>query len=316
MSRFALLPQVAAAVLAGMASARPSFGHKAVVGDWPAVYPQSFGAVGDGVHNDTGAVRAAVAHCAGLGEGGCDLVFTNGTFLTGPFTVPGSNSRLFVDAGATVAALPIGPWQQAGWDDSALISTTADGLHNVTFAGAGTIDGNGAGWWNITHDDRNYRPGMMFLSGIVGLRIEDVTLLNSPNHNIMLNACSGVRVQRLTVHAPPLSPNTDGINFGGGSDSMISDSFISNGDDCVSIVTGGDPDAGGMYYGGNVVVRNVTCDNGHGISIGSIRHGTVTNVTVENCTFINSQNGARIKVQCTFVLVGLLRSRWWFCCCR
>ena len=48
-------------------------------------------------------------------------------------------------------------------------------------------------------------------------------------------------------------------------------------------------------YGGNVVVRNVTCDGGHGISIGSIQHGYVSNVTVENVRFSGSDNGARIK---------------------
>jgi polygalacturonase len=33
----------------------------------------------------------------------------------------------------------------------------------------------------------------------------------------------------------------------------------------------------------------------HGISIGSVSHGTVTNVTVEDIRFYNSRNGLRIK---------------------
>ena len=47
--------------------------------------------------------------------------------------------------------------------------------------------------------------------------------------------------------------------------------------------------------GGNVIVRNVTCDGGHGVSIGSIRHGYVSNTTIENVRFVGSANGARIK---------------------
>jgi hypothetical protein len=50
-----------------------------------------------------------------------------------------------------------------------------------------------------------------------------------------------------------------------------------------------------MGYGGNVVARNVTCDNGHGIAIGSVSHGTVANVTVEDIRFFDSRNGVRIK---------------------
>ena len=46
-----------------------------------------------------------------------------------------------------------------------------------------------------------------------------------------------------------------------------------------------------MGYGGNVVARNVTCDNGHGIAIGSVSHGTVANVTVEDIRFFDSRNG-------------------------
>ena len=62
---------------------------------------------------------------------------------------------------------------------------------------------------------------------------------------------------------------------------------ISNGDDCISVVcdnanqTSNDE---GMGYGGNVRVSNVTCVHGHGISIGSVRHGVVRNVTMENIT--------------------------------
>ena len=31
-----------------------------------------------------------------------------------------------------------------------------------------------------------------------------------------------------------------------------------------------------------MVARNVTCEGGHGISIGGVRHGSVTNVTFSN----------------------------------
>ena len=44
-----------------------------------------------------------------------------------------------------------------------------------------------------------------------------------------------------------------------------------------------------------MIVRNVTCVGGHGISIGSVRHGYVSNTTIEDIRFIGSDNGCRIK---------------------
>ena len=263
--------------------------------------PQAYGAKADGKHNDTAAVLAAVAACRASASkgGGCSLLFSGGSFLTGPFTLS-SHSVVTVAAGATLLAAPMEQWKAAGWSASALL--TGEGLTNITLMGDGTIDGNGAAWWAVTKDDMHYRPGLLVLSGTNGLVIEDVLLQNSPNHNIELADSIHVRVRRLRVSAPHHSPNTDGINFAGGHDQSIVDSHISNGDDCVSIVCAGarvpaPPGAGGgtIPYGGNVIVRNVTCDGGHGISIGSIRHGYVSNVTVEGVYFNGSDNGARIK---------------------
>ena len=65
------------------------------------IRPQDFGGIGDGVHNDTVAMRTAVAACSA--HGGCDLEINQGfIFLTGPISLP-SNSRIIV-AGTLLAA--------------------------------------------------------------------------------------------------------------------------------------------------------------------------------------------------------------------
>lgn len=137
---------------------------------------------------------------------------------------------------------------------------------------------------------------MIVINNAVGVYIEDISLLNSPNHNIEIVNCTLVRVRSLHVVAPHLSPNTDGINFYGGHDQLLESSIISNGDDCVSVVpVGENTDACVLgdprqeaCRGGNVVVRNVTCVGGHGVAVGGVQHGTVSNVTFTNITALGN----------------------------
>jgi len=44
--------------------------------------------------------------------------------------------------------------------------------------------------------------------------------------------------------------------------------------------------------GGHVLIRNITCNGGHGLSIGGVRHGSVHNVTFENITVTGGQRGS------------------------
>ena len=118
--------------------------------------------------------------------------------------------------------------------------------------------------------------------------IKDIHLLNPPNHHIEVDSCMNVRVDRFTATAPHDSPNSDGINFYGGFDQSLTNSIISNGDDCISVVPVNlgaafclqrpEPDRQ-RCRGGHVVVTNVSCIGSHGVSIGGIRNGYVNNVT-------------------------------------
>ena len=66
-----------------------------------------------------------------------------------------------------------------------------------------------------------------------------------------------------------------------------------------------------------MIIRNITCDGGHGISIGSVRHGTIANVTFDTVTLnsgptqnLYTSGGARIK---SYPVKIVILSR--FACC-
>ena len=273
------------------------------------VAPQQYGAKADGVANDTAAVRAAAAACAS--HGGCILAFRGGAFLTGPFRLPNA-TELLVDEGASIVAAPRSWWEPAGWTGAAqrvrgmLALISAEGAEDVVMRGSGSIVGQGEAWYK--NKTARQTPGLVMLQSVRRLRIGSLHFINSPDFNLLLMDCVSVRVTGINISAPHDSPNTDGVDFGGGSDLSVTDSVISNGDDCVSVVASsrtGPPHPGhwpAESFGGSVVVRNLTCIGSHGVSVGSVRHGVVTNVTVEDVRFVGSgrgwasiTNGCRIK---------------------
>jgi hypothetical protein len=120
--------------------------------------------------------------------------------------------------------------------------------------------------------------------------VQGLKVQNSPEFHIRFDSCRGVVASGLSISSPALSPNTDGIHVENTQDVLITNTAVSNGDDCVSI------GAGTL----NMHVENVTCGpGGHGISIGSLgKQGSracVANVTVRNAVIRHSDNGVRIK---------------------
>jgi polygalacturonase len=82
--------------------------------------------------------------------------------------------------------------------------------------------------------------------------------------------------------------NTDGFS-GSGTNLLFENNHIENGDDCLTVGSGGK----------NVTFRNTYCEGGHGLSIGSLGKGgavaDVQNIWIENVVMKNCLYGARFK---------------------
>lgn len=109
-----------------------------------------FGAIGDGLSDNTEAFAAAIEACAS--QGGGTVLIPAGLWLTGPIRLQ-SGIRLHADAGALVHF-------SANRDDYPLIRTSYEGLRtvrcmsaiygedleNVAITGTGIFDGSGEAW--------------------------------------------------------------------------------------------------------------------------------------------------------------------------
>jgi len=166
-------------------------------------------------------------------------------------------------------------------------------IDGFTLSGGGTFDAKGKNVWG-----KRSCSGIRYCGDLpISLRfdfitnglIKEITSLDSKQFHINLLGCKNVTFQNVNVIAPDHSPNTDGIHIGRSTGIKIIDTKIATGDDCISLGDGSE----------NILIKGVTCGPGHGISVGSLgkykNEAPVVGVNVVNCTFINTQNGVRIK---------------------
>lgn len=247
-----------------------------------------YGAVGNGVITNSVAIQKTVN--AALAAGGGTVEVPAGVFLSGPFTL-GSRIKFQLDSGATLLVLPYGSYPPGKkrfghkkLNYQALI--TVDNAHDIEFAGPGKIDGQGAPWWKAHL--LNSRPYMLHLDSCQRVFIHDWNSVNPPMKHIVFDGDdSDITVQDCTNVASYPSPNTDCLNLQGNR-CLVRDCVFHGGDDNVAMGRSSGP-------GMNILITNITCGTGHGISIGSVTEGGISNVTVVNCTFSNTDYGLRLK---------------------
>jgi len=69
------------------------------------------------------------------------------------------------------------------------------------------------------------------------LKVNGLKIENSPQFHMKFDGCQGVLIDKLSISSPKLSPNTDGIHVENTKDVGIYNSFISNGNDYITMLT-------------------------------------------------------------------------------
>lgn len=247
---------------------------------------RDYGAVGDNNSDNTKAIQDAI-NAAGNAGGG-KVVVPTGEYLCGPVLFT-NQINLHIDSGAILRMLPFEKYP--GGTKEGRFFITGNNLHDIAISGTGMIDGQGSPWWPLAKTEGIKRPRMIAFRDCDKVLIEHVKLINSPMFHITIGGkSSNVTVSHVIIRAPasddPVNPshNTDACDVSG-KNILIQYCDVSVGDD--------DFTCGGGTSG--VLITNCTYGYGHGVSIGSPTHGGVSDLTVENCTFTNTEFGIRIK---------------------
>jgi len=163
-------------------------------------------------------------------------------------------------------------------------------LRGSTDKNWGWTDSHGQLWWN--NNNLVNRPHGWGLSKITNVIVRDMKLWQPIAWSYAISGSKNVHAFHNVIHAKSNGTgfpfNTDGI--GGGADTvLIERNWIVNGDDCITVGTGGK----------NVHVRDMYCEGGHGLSIGSLGKGgavaDVQNILIENVFSQGALYGARFK---------------------
>jgi polygalacturonase len=247
-----------------------------------------YGAVGDGETINTVAIQKTIDVASKAGGG--IVLIPEGKFLTGPFTLA-SHINLHLAKGAMILISDdMAKYQVAKARYQDCISATD--AQDIEISGEGTIDGQGKAWWAAFEADHNmtHRPYMIKLSNCKRVRVQGVTLSNSPMFHLVPQNCTDVTIQGITIRSPSNAHNTDGIDPSGWN-YLITDCTIDAGDDNIAVK----PGSGRIPGDKNYTITNCKFLHGHGMSIGSGSSGGIEDLIVSNCTFDGTDSGIRIK---------------------
>lgn len=260
-----------------------------------------YGATGDGVHYDTGAIQSAIDVCSSAGGG--RVVFPPGNYLTATVFLK-SGVVLEVQKNATVLGgtrLEDYPVEQNRW-----YVVLAEDAEDVGITGGGEINGQGLEFvvrfdekknvmvsWNQTGacSGDECRPRLVGFIRSKNVRVWDVHLSEPAYWCLHLVQCDNTYIHDISIYGDFNTPNNDGIDIDDSNNTVITRCNINTGDDAICPKTYDGP----LY--------NLTATDSwirtksSAIKLGSASYFEFKGLLFNNITIVESHRGLGLQIR-------------------
>lgn len=279
----------------------------------------TFGAVGDGIHNDTTAIQAAIDACCQNGGGRVTLPGGR-VYRTGVLRL-GSHLELHLQTGAVLkGSYRLDDYRLFGGGSDAPQKRDVPSYVNCEYAGApthyflyardcedlsitgrGIIDGNEEIFYGeVTkwHIEGLFYPRapMLFVENARQLTIEGITFRRSAFWTVHLVGCRDVLISGIRILNNLRMANCDGIDPDHCQNVRIANCHIECADDCIVFKN----TAAAMQYGPceNITVTGCTLiSTSAAIKFGSESEALFRNIIVENCVISRSNRAISLQLR-------------------
>ena len=211
---------------------------------------RDFGAVGDGVANDTRAIQAAI-------DAGGTVYFPSGAYRTGTLYLRSDGGLLLDDTATLIASTDPDDFSKRDFCEQEKGSNVGSGSHahlivalevrNVFIRG-GRFDGNArSGYPPDVKPDYTLPCGpcypkpawrlqqLLFICECENVRLSDFTIVDAPCWGCFLYGCENVQVSGLNIRNDPFVNQDDGIDIDCCRHVTVSDCIIDVGDDALTL---------------------------------------------------------------------------------
>lgn len=243
---------------------------------------RDFGAVGDGTHDDHGAIQAV------LDKNGGRVVIPEGVYKIGATLQISSNTRLIVDPSAHLIF-----GDSAGIDSQSFLLTNQNhtrGDSHIHIEG-GIWDGNNFNNLRGPDEFGSYTGALINFINVTDLSIQNLTVRDAEAYFIRLGEVRNFLVANIRFESPNLCPNQDGVHLGGycengtirdlvGVGQATNDDLVAlNADDALQRAQNLDMKCGPIR---NIRVENLKAKSCHSFVRLLSVCSPITNITVEN----------------------------------
>ena len=245
--------------------------------------------------NETRSIQEAIDKIHA--KGGGRVTFKPGIYECGTIYLK-SNVELYIPAGVKIQGYSK-PDLYDDFSEPGFATVTPEGSkkcliacsnsENISITGCGEINGQGPEFYDRNVPKGSFykkpahpRPRMIQFFNCKNVKIEDISLIDSPGWTCWFIGCKDLNINRIKICGDQAMINNDGIDLDGCSHVTVSDSFFQTGDDCL-VLRAIRKDSTSQFVCENILVNNCILNS----RCQGVRVGCPSDDTIRNCAFRN-----------------------------